>query len=178
MKKIALLLVSMVTLSMFASCDNVEGDYAAYSSFVTVRTSTATPFFFEMDNGKTAFPGDMSRKPGYEAKDGQRAMIWFNFLEQPVQGFDYNVAIYQIAHIFTSKPQFMTKAEFADMPNDGIDMLQAQLNKAYLTMHVVYKSSMDHQHDFSLVSLTDATEKPKLPEYLDVELVQIGRAHV
>ena len=57
-------------------------------------------FYFTLDNGKTMFPSEIKADNKiYES--GQRAFVIFNQLDQPINGYDYNVQVKQILEILT-----------------------------------------------------------------------------
>lgn len=171
MKKTDLLLFAAATLLGFGSCNDSDGDYAAYRDLVTVRTTAENEFHFELDNEKTLYPGDQSRFTGYQAVDGQRAILFFNLLSESVAGFNYNAAVYCIQDIYTADARIVTQDELDAMADDQVSFIDAQLSKNYLTLRVAYPVTDNKKHAFHLVrSETLQGETPTYAGYLDVEL--------
>lgn len=169
MKKFGLLLFAVTIL--LAACNDNDGDYAAYRDFVTVRTDTDGGCHFVMDNQKTLYPGDRSRIAGYEATDGQRAILWFNLLPDAAAGYDYNVAAYYIEDIYTASARIVTPDELEALADDPVSLIDAQLSKTHLTLSVAYNVSDNEKHAFHLVRAeAPADQTQDTAGYLYVEL--------
>ncbi|WP_418982885.1 hypothetical protein [Alistipes sp.] len=168
MKKTGLLLLAAA--AFLASCNDTDGDYAAYSYFVTVKTSTEAPYYFQLDDNKTLYPGDTSRIGAYKPEDGQRAILYFNLLPDNVPGYDYNIAAYYIRDIYTSEARIMTQDELDALADDAVSLIDAQLSGKYLTLRVAYPVSDNSKHKFRLVRVQTPQQTPTHEGYLDVEL--------
>lgn len=168
MKKFGLLLFAAALL---VACDDNDGDYAAYRDIVTVRRTAGSGLYFEMNNAKKLYPGDRSRIEGYDAEDGQRAILWFNLLPDAVAGYDYNVAAYYIEDIYTAEARIVTPEELDALPDDAVTLRDAELTAKHLTLMVAYPVTDNQSHDFELVRAEPAAEDtPTHAGYLDVEL--------
>lgn len=173
MKKIGLLLLAAVAAAGFVSCDDTETDQAGSISFVTVHTSWLgnDDYYFETDTGATIYPSDKSRVGSYEAKEGARALITFNWLESQVPGYDYNVALYGIATIYSSPARVVTdEAELEVLKDDDAQYRGGRLLGNWVTMIVRHTASDISVHQFSLIvnKVGESTETDE--EYLDMEL--------
>ena len=56
----------------------------------TVKVVEGNEYYFALDEGSTMYPGDTTAIAGYDVVDGQRAFIYFQMLDEEVQGYDYN----------------------------------------------------------------------------------------
>lgn len=166
-------LVALLLLAC-CSCDDNDGDYAAYMDFVTVRTlATSSDCYFQLDDGQTLYPGDRSRIGIYDAVDGQRALLYFSLLSETVPGYDYNAAIYEIRDIYTGETRLLTAEELALLPDDKVSLYDAWLRTNYLTLQIVYPVADNSKHNFTLACAEPAQsgeETSDDAEYLEVEL--------
>lgn len=169
MKKFGLMLITAAAL--LGACNDNDGDYAAYAFFVTVKTGAGSEYYFQTDDEKTFYPSDRSRIAGYEARDGQRAILWFNLLPDAVTGYDYNIAAYYIEDIYTAAAQVMTQEELDAQPDERVSPIDAQLSKTHLTLRLSYPVTDNTKHRFHLIRVhSEGEQTPAYPGYLDVEL--------
>lgn len=162
-------LLSLLFLVAFCSCQDNDGDYAEYMDFVTVETdATAAGYHFRMDDGRSLYPGDRTRIGAYDAVQGQRALLYFNLLDERVEGFDYNAAIYAIRDIYTGAVRMVSDEELAELPDAPTSLLEYRLRNDYLTLRIAYPVVDNSKHNFLLVRCESTV--PVSPDYLDVEL--------
>lgn len=169
MKKFGLLFIALAAL--LAACNDNDGDYAAYAFFVTVKTRAGSDYYFQTDDQKTFYPSDKSRIAGYEAREGQRAILWFNLLPDAVAGYDFNISAYYIEDIYTAAARIITQEELDALADDPVSLLDAQLSRTHLTLRLAYPVTDNSKHRFHLVRAQAAGEQtPTHAGYLDVEL--------
>lgn len=170
MKKAALFLVAGLAAISLPSCHDSNSDYAKYAEFVTVHTSTFSgDYYFEIDNGKTIYPGDKSRIGTYEATEGKRAYVAFDLLPK-LEGYDYNAKIYSIGNLFTGKARTVsTQDELSDIKDDPISIDGARLAKKHFTLGVIYPVNDNSKHEFELI-INDVNPTTTNEGYIDVEL--------
>ena len=105
MKKQYLLLSLLCLAAFIPACDKDESDYPSYISFATVAVpaQSSRNYYFVLDDGATVYPSDKDRiMYNANGKNGNRAVIYYNFLASSVPGFDHNIALYDVVDI-TSK---------------------------------------------------------------------------
>lgn len=171
MKKIGLLLLAAAAGLGFVSCADSKADQPSRMSFVTVHMWSLDDYYFETDTEKRIWPSDKSRVPGYTAKEGQRALIAFNILDTPVPNFDYNIALYDIANIYTSLAQVVTEAEELEkIKDEAVDFRGGRLQGHWSTMVVRFMANDLSKHRFSLIVNEVNPADDSDENYLDVEL--------
>lgn len=159
MKKSVFRLLAAGLLCLTCSCDDNDGDYAAYTDFVTVRTTAAeADYYFLLDDGKTLYPGDRERIGVYEAVDGQRAQLFFSLLPETEPGYDYSAAIYDIRDIYTGQTRLLSGEELELLPDDKTSLHNAWLRKNYLTLQIAYPVTDNSKHNFVLACVGPETE--------------------
>ncbi len=171
MKKIGLLLLAAVAAAGLSSCNDTKVDQPGNMSFVTVRTLSTSDYYFVTDTDKRVYPGDKSRVGSYVAKDGQRALITFNVLENPAPGYDYNVALYGSANIYSSAARVVTsETELEELKDDAVLVRDGRLLGSWTTLVVRYAASDASKHKFAMIVNKVSEPAETDEEYLDVEL--------
>ena len=79
-------------MPMLQSCldDDWNGSAASSLAIGTVRIVDGKDYYFALDEGTKMFPGDTTRVNNYALVEGQRAFVYFNLLDEKVDGYDYN----------------------------------------------------------------------------------------
>ena len=93
MKRFGFITLAVLTAVFFSSCNDSDGDYASSWAFASAET-LSNDYYFVLDDDKTVYPSDKSRVAGYKPEDDQRVIIFFNLLKTGVEGYDYNIALY------------------------------------------------------------------------------------
>lgn len=104
--------------AIFTSCNDSDGDYPRLSAFASVKPLENNDFYVVLDDGKTVYPGDKSRIGSYKAEEDQRVVIYFNLLNNKVEGYDYNMALYYIQDIYLGGTKVVTTQEELDALED------------------------------------------------------------
>lgn len=172
MKKIKFLLIfALFAATALTSCDNSDGDYPRYTPLITtVHPLGNGDFYFQRDNGETLYPGDKSRIGAYDAKEGQRAIIWFNLMDK-IEGYTYQIALYGIENIYTGSTATVSTQEALDALGDAQNsFVGSVLSDKYLTLQVAYPVSDNTKHTFTLVRNNVTDPEYKYDGYLNLEL--------
>lgn len=111
MKRFGLFLLVTMAAAIFTSCNDSDGDYPRLSAFASVKPLENNDFYVVLDDGKTVYPGDKSRIGSYKAEEDQRVVIYFNLLNNKVEGYDYNMALYYIQDIYSGGTKVVTTQE-------------------------------------------------------------------
>lgn len=174
MKKFGFILFAALFIS---ACNNDEGDYPGYSLITSIKSLDNGDYYFQRDNGQTLYPSDKSRMQGYTPKDEhKRAIVWFNLLEEPVSGYDYNIALYGIDIIYSGTSQVVnTQEELDKLGNNPTSFMTDYLRysnftKEWLTLYVGYPVSDNSKHSFTLIVNNVEAPEETNEGYLDVEL--------
>lgn len=134
MKKIKVfLLLALLAIPFLQSC-NDKIDQPSQYALVTIRTTGISGFFGILDNNDKIYIGDASRVSNYVPKDGQRAIIYFNQLEAPVEGFKYNAQVYAIENILTKETILLEDKEKDTLGTDNASILRAWIGGGYLNL--------------------------------------------
>ena len=156
MKKFGLFLIAALAGTAFTSCNDDDGDYPKYSPLITtVHSLDGGDYYFQRDNGETLYPGDKSRVPGYKPDPDktQRTIIWFNLLSG-IEGYDYNIALYNVENIFTGTSMIVDTQEQLDelgSEKTGFQNNTFNLTKEWLTFYALYPVSDNSKHDFTVI---------------------------
>ena len=109
MKRFGFITFAVLT-AVFSSCNDSDGDYASSWAFASAETLNSNDYYFVLDDNKTVYPSDKSRVAGYKPEDDQRVIIFFNLLKTGVEGYDYNIALYDARNIYTGAAAFGQKS--------------------------------------------------------------------
>ena len=181
MKKFGLFLIAALAGTAFTSCNDDDGDYPKYSPLITtVHSLNGGDYYFQRDNGETLYPGDKSRVPGYKPDPDktQRTIIWFNLLSG-IEGYDYNIALYNVENIFTGTSMIVDTQEQLDelgSEKTGFQNNTFNLTKEWLTFYALYPVSDNSKHDFTVIvnNVESGSEPAPAQEaddnYLNLEL--------
>lgn len=172
MKRFGLFILAVITAAGFSSCDDSDGDYPRSWAFATVKTLENNDYYFVLDDNKTAYPGDKSRIAAYRVDEDERAIIYFNLLKTPAEGYDYNLALYAVQDIYSGETLTVNSQEELDELADApTSFLGARLNSNYLNLGIGFNASDLSKHTFKLVYFRDAeiASDNKETGYLNLE---------
>ncbi len=133
MKKIRIISSRVPWLRPFStSCNDSDGDYPRLSAFATVKPLENNDFFVVLDDGRRCTRATKSRIGSYKAEEAQRVIIYFNLLNNKVEGYDYNMALYYIQDINSGGTKVVTTQEELDaLEDDKTSFKDARLNNNY-----------------------------------------------
>lgn len=168
LKKSLLFFLSLLFAITFISCNKDDNnDYIDASAWATVSVKENKDFFFILDDGKTMFPvkNDI---PGYDAKDGSRCYVYFNFKEKTVPGYDYNIWIREIYNILTKNIIDITPEKEDSVGNDKVNIYidDVSIVGDYINIPFLFPLG---PHD-AVISLVHNQERPVLDDYVSLEL--------
>ncbi len=172
MKKSVLFFLAAICAAGFVSCMKSDNRPVQQISFVTVhQRAVAGDYYFETDTRKTIFPSNKAQISSYVAKEGQRALIAFGLLDEPVDHYDYNAVMYGIVDIFTSEARIVgSQEELDEIPDHSVlEVENQQFAGDWLTLGVIYTRADDETLDFHLI-VNDIAPQNTDAAYLDVEL--------
>lgn len=173
MKRTGLFLLAALAASGLQGCNDSDGDYAGHWAFTTVCPLEKGDYYFLLDDDSTLYPGDKSRIGAYQAREDQRAIVFFNFLHESVAGYDRNIALYDIQEIDSGQTLLVETQEQADaLPDTRTSFIGARLNRNYLNLGIGFNASDLSKHRFMLVRNTVAEIDPenRAEGYLNLEL--------
>lgn len=140
MKKFtAILLCAMLVVPFISSCSK-DDEGPTKSVLATILPFwNNVGFAIQVDDGSTMYPGKV--RINYKAPDGaQRAIIHFSEINEPVQGFTYNIDIHNIQNLETKDIKVVTSSD-EKLSGDGIEIVEAFVSGGYL--NIEYKVSLD-----------------------------------
>lgn len=165
-KFIAFFFAALATAPLLQSCldDDNGPNEALVISTINKISPDSKEFYFTLDNGKKMHPDNMQGWSGKDYEEGQRAFVIFNKLEQPVEGYDYNIQVRQIREVLTK--DIVTMGGENTEEKIGDDKINATYmwissDRKYLTIEFQYYGthSTDKKHFLNLV-INDAQPSP------------------
>lgn len=171
---------------LLTACSDDESDYPQYAAYVTVVVPAPGPlayadapaYYFLSDEGDKIAAGDVSRIGRYKteneegvSKDGKRAFIYFNYINQPLPGFDDNVALYQIVDILSKNVEVATTQEEVTAAGDNaMSLEEAKIRGEWLDIAFSLFTSKDAKHKMTLLDNKTVTAPADMPadyQYLE-----------
>ena len=161
MKKVtcnlAMMLAVVFSALAFYSC-NGDDDATDVLAITTINLVQGGPdFYLTLDNGQTMLPTDIKGDVAETYADGQRAFAVFSQLEEPVNGYDFNICLKSVTPIPTREAIVATADEQPDATwgNDPINITYMWMTSdcRYLTIEYQYYGIEDMTNGaaFSLV---------------------------
>lgn len=169
-KFIGFFFAALATMPMLQSCldDDNGPNEALVISTINKISPDSKEFYFTLDNGKKMHPDNIQGWSGKDYKEGQRAFVIFNELEQPVEGYDYNILVRQIREVLTKDIVTMGGENTEEKIGDdkiNITYMWISSDRKYLTIEFQYYGthSEDKKHFLNLV-INDAQPSPATDE--------------
>ena len=80
------------------ACEKDKGDYPSFAALATIRmqSNSTNSYYFELDDDELSYVGDKSLIGSFEPKEGDRFLIYFNKLDQKLDGYEYNFNLYSL----------------------------------------------------------------------------------
>ena len=172
MKRFGFITLAVLTAVFFSSCNDSDGDYASSWAFASAET-LSNDYYFVLDDDKTVYPSDKSRVAGYKPEDDQRVIIFFNLLKTGVEGYDYNIALYDVRNIYTGETRIVTtQEEVEELPDAQTSYFGGSMNSNWLNVGIGFNASDLSKHKFLLVrnDFTQIDPDNKKAGYLNLEL--------
>lgn len=180
MKKLFLLAAALTTMTSFVACN--DDDYQPLSGcLVTTKGSDLFNFYYQSENHATFYvanKNEVAASGRYTPKDGQRATILFNELQEKQEGYTHNIRLIQINPHYTEDAVVATTQNQLDTLTAKADKIYykhqgnatSYLSPEYLTLRIGHKNNDRSKHKYHLI-LDKVNPTSANPEYLDLKLV-------
>lgn len=183
-KVTAFILAIITAMPILQSC--LDDDDSSSDSLVISTINKISPdskdIYFTLDNGETMFPGDTRGIGSNDYEEGQRAFVVFNQLDQPVDGYDYNIQVKRIKEILTKDIITLGEGENTEeiVGDDKINTTYMWITQdhKYLTIEFQYYGTHvdENKHLLNLVinnkeaePTADAADDAVDNNYIDLE---------
>ncbi|WP_321332396.1 NigD-like protein [uncultured Bacteroides sp.] len=170
--RFAILAISLlVVISSLQSCLD-DDDNDRYSlAIATVKVIDGQSYYFALDDNTKMLPGDTTQIYNYPLKDGQRAFVYFNLLDEGVQGYDYNAKIRYIENILTKGIIPLTEATADSIGDDHISPTNMWIGGGYLNIEFRLRGTDNPTRPHMLNLVQNATTDPANEEegYINLE---------
>ena len=152
--KFTTLILFVALMPLLVSClDDDEPESTLVISTIKVPNADSKAFYFLLDNGKKMYPGINNLGGSYELKDGQRAFVLFQELEEQQPGYDYNIEVEQIENVLTKDIVDLDDNNKNTIGDDKINATYMWIAQGYLTIEfqVLNNYSNENKHTLNLV---------------------------
>lgn len=176
MKKIltafALFLLLFVTMPLLQSCQDDSDDNDLSSLTIgTVRIIEGKDYYFSLDDNSKMYPSDTVRISNYTLIEGQRAFVYFNLLDEKIDGYDYNAKVNHIENILTKDIYSMPEEKADSIGDDRINITDMWIAGNYLNIQyqLYHGNNPDKKHMLNLVVNETSDGKNDKEGYLTLE---------
>ena len=165
-------MAALLVAPFLQSCDTADTEQPQ-----NVVLASIIPYWNEagfacmMDNDQTIYPSRVRINYEVNQEQIQRALVYFNELKEPVQGFTYNADIFNIVNVTTKDIEVLS--------DPAVDTLTSSLNVNAMTLggnyfNVDFNVKIDPYaaKQYVTVSLIDdqTSGKPQYDEYYNLHL--------
>lgn len=168
-------LLLFITMPLLQSClDDWDDSERSSLTVGTVRIIEGKDYYFSLDDGSKMYPGDTLYVNNYTLIEGQRAFVYFNLLDEKIDGYDYNAKINHIENILT-KDIYSMPAEKADsIGDDRINATNLWITGNYLNIQyqLYHSDNPDKKHMLNLVINEASDGKNDKEGYITLEFRQ------
>ncbi len=168
--------VLLLILAMGAtvqSCMDLDDDNNSNTALTigTLKIIAGKDYYFTLDNGKKMYPSDTTYIHNYTPMDGQRVFIYFQPLEQAINGYDYNVQLYRLENILTKDIIPLTEQTADSIGDDRINATSMWITGNYLNIeYQLYTSNNpSKKHMLNLVINQTKSSSDNDTDYFDLE---------
>lgn len=168
-------LLLFITMPLLQSClDDWDDSERSSLTVGTVRIIEGKDYYFSLDDGSKMYPGDTVYVNNYTLVEGQRAFVYFNLLDEKIDGYDYNAKINHIENILT-KDIYSMPAEKADsIGDDRINATNLWITGNYLNIQyqLYHSDNPEKKHMLNLVINEASDGKNDKEAYITLEFRQ------
>lgn len=174
LKFIAALATALILVPSLQSCldDNDSSDYPSLA-ISTIRTlkDVEHGYYFGLDDGSKMYPGDTTAIRNYPLVDGQRAFVYFNYLDESKADYDYNVKVESIIDILTKDIIDLTVENAETIGDNKINANYIWIAQNYLNIEFQYfgTHNIDKKHFLNLVENTTLVTNGEEDGYISLE---------
>ncbi len=148
-----ILALVLLTAPVLYSC--LDDGEDLYTAITTVKTLDGNGYYFNLENGKKMYPTDTTEVRNYHVTDGQRAIVWFEKLENSKPGYEYNIKVRGISDILTKKIIPLTEATADSIGDSPISIYGNEfwIAQGYLTIRFYFLGTYNptEKHMLNLV---------------------------
>ena len=151
---LAAFLLLLIAMPVLQSClDDWNDNERSSLTIGTVRIIDGKDYYFALDEGTRMFPGDTAQVNNYTLVEGQRAFVYFNLLDEKVDGYDYNAKINHVENILTKDIYFMPAEKADSIGDDRINITNMWITGNYLNIQyqLYHSNSNDKKHMLNLI---------------------------
>lgn len=171
----AAFLLLLVTMPLLQSClDDWDNDDRSSLTIGTVRIIDGKDYYLALDEGTKMYPGDTTRINNYALIEGQRAFIYFNLLDEKIDGYDYNANINHIENILTKDIYSMPEEKADSIGDDRINISNMWITGDYLNIQyqLYHSNNPDKKHMLNLIINEASDGKNDKEGYVTLEFRQ------
>jgi len=172
---LAAFLLLLIAMPVLQSClDDWNDNERSSLTIGTVRIIDGKDYYFALDEGTRMFPGDTAQVNNYTLVEGQRVFVYFNLLDEKVDGYDYNAKINHVENILTKDIYFMPAEKADSIGDDRINITNMWITGNYLNIQyqLYHSNNNDKKHMLNLIVNETSDGKNDKEGYVTLEFRQ------
>lgn len=165
-------LLLVITMPLLQSClDDWDDRERSSLTIGTIRIIEGKDYYFSLDDGSKMYPSDTAYINNYALTEGQRAFIYFNLLDEKMDGYDYNAQINHIENILTKDIYSMPEEKADSIGDDRINATNLWITGDYLNIQyqLFHNDNPEKKHMLNLVINEASDGKNDKEGYITLE---------
>ncbi|NDW11602.1 hypothetical protein D0T50_01710 [Bacteroides sp. 214] len=172
-KNLSLFIAILLSAAMFSACDEdfLKSDEPTGLAIGYIELID-DGYFFQLDNGKKMYPGDVSLMPNYKPEEGKRVIVYFQSLSQKIAGYDYNIKVIHIESILTKEIISLTADNVEEIGEDRVNITGLWIANGCLTIEFQMEGTRNPAKKHFINLVKNELEEPEQQKegYLSLEL--------
>lgn len=161
------LILTLISAPFLQSCLD-DNDVVYYLAIATIRTTEGNDRYFTLDDGEKMH----SQQTTFGTlEDGQRVYVYFDMLDEKVDGYEYNITVKGIEKILTKERFVMDEETVDSIGDDKINITQIWFGDGYLNIKFQFRGTRNPEklHMVNLVQNTIKEANEEEEGYISLE---------
>jgi hypothetical protein len=124
------LILTLISVPFFQSCLDDNDNY--YLAIATFRTTESNDHYFTLNDGEKMHPQQTSFG---KLENGQRVYVYFDILDEKIDGYKYNIDVKGIEKILTKELFVMNEESVDSIGDDKINITGIWFGDDYLNIN-------------------------------------------
>ncbi len=166
MRKLIWISLTCMLMLVLHSCLN---DDTSSIDMGTIRVIEGKNYYLQFDNGKNVYPADTTAIHNYKVVNGQRVLVYYDYLDGTTTGYDYTIRVTGYVNILTKDIIPLTTENAESIGDDRINITQVWRSDGYLTFKFYFYGSYNPAEPHLLNLVQNQINPPEKDRYIHLE---------